>query len=96
MTLGFADLVDRLFRIDRRGEAIERRQEALIQAISSLADTVRITNAMVGEMMEWLKKPPSNDLADAFKALAAEVVEMRREIGELPAKVARAVTDGEV
>lgn len=75
---------------------MERRQEGMIQAISTLADTVRLTNAMLAELMEWLKKPPSNELSDALAQLAAEVAEMRKEIAALPEKVAKAVTDGEV
>lgn len=80
---------DRLVRM-------ERRQEMLIQAVTSLADTMGIAVAMLEEVAEWLKKPPSNDLPDALKQLATQVLEARREIGELPVKVARAVIDGEV
>lgn len=75
---------------------MERRQEIVIQAISTLADTAKITNAMLGELMEWLKKPPSNELSDALAKLASEVTEMRKEITALPEAVARAVIDGQV
>lgn len=75
---------------------MERRQEVVIQAISSLGDTAKITNAMLGELMDWLKKPPSNELSDALAKLAAEVAEMSKQIEELPAAVARAVIDGQV
>lgn len=75
---------------------MERGQQAAIQGISGLADTVRITNAMVAEVMEWLKKPPSSDLSDTIAALSAAVAEMRQEIRDLPAKVALAISDGEL
>lgn len=81
------------------GEAlarIERRQVAVIQGISGLADIGQVNNAMLAELMEWLKKPPSNDLADALSALSAAVSEMRQEIKDLPERVAKAVLDGEL
>lgn len=75
---------------------MERRQEAVIQGISGLADIGQINGAMLGELMEWLKQPPSNELSDVLKALVVEVAEMRKEIAALPEKVARAVIGGEV
>lgn len=78
---------------------MERRIEALIQAIAGdqgLHATAKLTNAMLAELMQWLKQPPSTDLADTLKALAAQMAEMRTEIAGLPDKVARAVLDGVV
>lgn len=75
---------------------MERGQQAVIQGISGLADIAQINTAMLEELMEWLKKPPSSDLADTLAALSASVAEMRQEIRDLPATVARAVTTGEV
>lgn len=68
---------------------MERRQEALIQATSSLIDTVRITNAMVAELMDWLKEPPSSDVSDLLKAILAR-------LEDLPERVAKAVLDREL
>lgn len=75
---------------------MERQQEAIIQGISGLAEIAQINNAMLAELMEWLKTPPSNGLSDALAALSAAVAEMRQEMAALPEKVARAVLDGEV
>lgn len=68
---------------------MERRQEALVQAIDGLANVITINNAMLTELMEWMKQPPSSELPDLIKALIAMVSEM-------PAKVAKAVLDGEL
>lgn len=75
---------------------MERRQEALIAGIDGLTDIMQMNIAMLTELMEWLKKPPSSELPDLLTALVATVDEMREEIRVLPAKVARAVTDGEL
>lgn len=75
---------------------MERRQEAVIQGISGLAEIGQVNNAMLAELMEWLKQPPSNELSDSLAALAASVAEMRQEISALPERVARAVLDGDV
>lgn len=75
---------------------MERRQEVVIQGITSLGDIMQVNNAMLAELMEWLKKPPSNELSDTLAALAMAVAEMRKEIAILPEAVARAVLDGEV
>lgn len=68
---------------------MERRQEAVIQAVVSLAGTVEITNTMIAEMMDWLKRPSSSDTADLLKAILAR-------LDALPERVAKAVLDGEV
>lgn len=75
---------------------MERRQEAVIQGISGLADIGQVNNAMLAELMEWLKQPPSNGLADTLAALAAALAEMQQQITVLPERVAKAVLDGEV
>lgn len=75
---------------------IERRQEALVGSIGMLADMVGINNALLTQMMEWLKKPPSSELGDLIASLVAMVTEMQGEIRALPAVVARAVVDGEL
>lgn len=75
---------------------VERRQETVIQGISGLADIGQVNNTMLAELTDWLKQPPSNDLTEALAALSAAVAEMRKEIAELPERLARAVLDGEV
>lgn len=75
---------------------MERRQEALVAAIGGLTDVVQTTNAMLADLMAWIKKPPSKELPDLLAALVQTVHEMRDEIREMPAKVARAVSDGEL
>jgi hypothetical protein len=75
---------------------MERRQEALIAGVDGLTDVMQMNTAMLTELMEWLKQPPSSDLPDLLGALVLAVNEMRDEIRALPEKVARAVTDGEV
>lgn len=75
---------------------MERRQEVVIQAMSTLADTVRLTNAMLAELMEWLKKPPSNELSDALAKLAAEVDALRGAIAVLPEAVIRGLRGGAI
>jgi hypothetical protein len=75
---------------------MERRQEALIAGVDGLTDVMQMNTAMLTELMEWLKKPPSSELPDLLSALVITVHEMRDEIRALPAKVARAVTDGEL
>lgn len=75
---------------------MERRQEVVIQAMSTLADTVRLTNAMLAELMEWLKKPPSNELSDALAKLAAEVDALRGAIAVLPEAVIRGLRGGSI
>jgi hypothetical protein len=68
----------------------------LIAAMSGLADIMGTNTAMLTELMDWLKQPPSSELPDLLSALVVTVHEMRDEIRALPAKVARAVTDGEL
>ena len=68
---------------------IERRQEALIQAVNRNTGTVEITHAVVTEMMEWLKTPPSHELSDTLKALVAMTTEQRDAIVRLCNDVAR-------
>lgn len=75
--------------VRKRLARMERRQEALVQAIDGLANVITINNAMLTELMEWMKQPPSSELPDLIKALIAMVSEM-------PAKVAKAVLDGEL
>lgn len=78
---------------------IERRIEALLQAVAGdegLHATVRITNAMLANLMEWLQKPPSNELSDTLRQLVVEVAEVREGMAALPEKVAKAVLNGEV
>jgi hypothetical protein len=75
---------------------MERRQEALIAGISGLVDIMQMNTAMLTELMEWLKQPPSSELPDLLQALVATIHEMREEIRVLPARVARAVVDGEL
>ena len=80
-----------------------QRQELMIAALRAHGETVATTNAMLAELMEWLQKPPSTDLRDALATLARAVDEgtgatevLARQIAAMPAKVARAVTTGEV
>lgn len=75
---------------------MERRQEALIGAIDGLVDVMTVNNAMLAELMAWMKEPPSTDLQDVLKAVLAAVEEMRAELHGLPEKVARAVLDGDL
>jgi len=84
-----ADDTERLARM-------ERRQEALVAGVDGLADIMQMNLAMLTELMEWLKKPPSSELPDLLSALVTTVDEMRDEIRALPEKVARAVLDGEL
>lgn len=79
-------------RLDR----FDRRQEAVVQAVSTLADTMQVMSATLEEIAEWLKKPPSSDLPDALKALTTQIRDMREEISKLPERVARTVSTGEI
>jgi hypothetical protein len=96
--------------IDQRMDRWERRQEALIASISGQTDVMVTTRDMLAELMTWLQKPPSSDLPDLIRALTlaltsvqeqviqhgAEVRNLGRKIGEVPAEVARAIRTGEV
>lgn len=81
---------------DDRLARMERRQEALIAGVDGLVDVMQMNTAMLTELMEWLKQPPSSELPDLLTAMVAAVDEMREEIRVLPAKVARAVMTGEL
>lgn len=70
---------------------IERRQEALVQAIDGLTDVMKMNTAMVVDLMEWLKEPPSSDTANLLKRLVA-CAEMSLElIMAMPDAVVRAI-----
>lgn len=75
---------------------MERRLEVLVQAISALTDVVQINNAMVAEALALLKQPPSSNLPNLLETLIAVVNDLRSDIRDLPAKVARAISTGEV
>jgi hypothetical protein len=85
-----------VFADSERLARMERRQEQMIAGIDGLADVMQMNVAMLTELIEWLKQPPSSELPDLLSALVSTVHEMRDEIRALPAKVARAVTDGEL
>lgn len=82
---------------------IERRQDIMIAAMNALADTMQVNNAMLAELAEWLKTPPSSALPELLEKLVATVGEqrlaihaMREEVHLLPERVARAVVHGEL
>lgn len=82
---------------------IEARQEAIIAGISGLADIMdthtemlMVTAKRQEDLEAWLKEPPKSDLPDLIKEWVAAMEGMQAQIAELPAAVARAVTDGEV
>jgi hypothetical protein len=89
--------------VENRLARIEARQEALVSSIHGLTDVMAQTRDLVVELMAWLQEPPSSDLSDALKAMAAALTEQSghlQTIGhvlvKLPAQVARAVSTGEV
>jgi hypothetical protein len=75
--------------------SIERRQEALVSAVGNLTEVVGTTNAMVAELTEWLKEPPSSDLPGILEDLAQAIREIRTDIKALPERVADVVNIGE-
>jgi hypothetical protein len=80
------------------------RQDMMIAAITSLGETMAITNAMVEKVLEWMQKPAGTELRDALLSLTVAVeanTAMVRDLAKrsalLPADVARAMmTTGEV
>lgn len=70
--------------------------DAIIAGIDGIAEILRIQSAMLRDLSEWLREPAGNELPTLLAQLVANVGEMRRELREMPAKVARAVKDGEI
>lgn len=58
---------------DDRLARMERQQQAIIQAVSTLSDTIKINNSLLAKLMDWLKEPPSSDVADLLKAIVAKL-----------------------
>lgn len=80
------DIRDQLARM-------ERRQEAVIQAVSGLADVMQVNTAMLADLMAWLKEPPKSDLTDLVKALVTKLDVVLAAVLEVPEKVADALDD---
>jgi hypothetical protein len=83
------EITDRVFAAH-----VLERQEHLISAMHNMLDTQEIIRDTCFEirdemrqLAEWLREPPSNDLADAIRALAevvsAHIVEDRDRHQEL-------------
>ena len=62
---------------------MERRQEAIIQAINLQTEAVTAVGAMVQRIDDFLRQPPSSDLADTLRAILAAVTEINAMVTEL-------------
>jgi hypothetical protein len=62
---------------------MERRQEMVIEAINVQTEVIGMGNTMIAELLEAAKKPPSTELVDLIRALAAMVAEMRGEVSAM-------------
>jgi hypothetical protein len=79
----------------------ERRQEELIATLHAILDGLDATRGQLGEIVAWLRQPPSDDLPELLRALVAandaaqaELAQLTARIDALPAAVAQAVAAG--
>jgi hypothetical protein len=84
-------------------ERIERRQLSTLAVVDEILGVLETHTEMLAaidasqkELAEWLREPPSSDMADLLKRLTASVERMEIRLSVLPADVARAVHDGEL
>jgi len=61
-------------------ERVEQRQEAMIASLNRLVSGMGIQQAMLEEIMAWLKKPPSSELPDLLRQLIDAVLALQARI----------------
>lgn len=96
--------------IEERLIRLERRQEDLIATLGDLAGIVGTNHDLLQELMEWLQKPASTELADLLKSvvvavteqgerintLSGIIIQLGGRIGDVPVRVAELLRTGVV
>jgi len=65
----------------------ERRQEDVIATLHAILDGLDATRGQLGEIVAWLRQPPSDDLPELLRALVAANDATRAELAQLVAQI---------
>ena len=85
---------------DTQLAVVERRQEALIQGVAQMNDTLGLLSAMLEQILKAATQPPpKSELAEALQRIAAILTEQQEALTTLddrlltlPDKIAEALT----
>ena len=80
-----------LQEINAKLTQIRRQQDAIIMAVNANTDGLGILAAQVAEVVAWMNKPASTDLADAIKAMTAAIQAVEAAVSASPQRIANAV-----
>ena len=80
-------------RVEDRLAKIELRQEATVQAVNRVLDSLETQTELLRELLEWANKPASSDLADALQKLEIAIRTLFEQVAAMPALVSEAVAE---
>ena len=80
-------------RVEDRLAKIELRQEATVQAVNRVLDSLETQTELLRELLEWANKPASSDLAEALQKLEIAIRTLFEQVAATPALVSEAVAE---
>ena len=80
-------------RVEDRLAKIELRQEATVQAVNRVLDSLETQTELLRELLEWANKPASPDLAEALQKLEIAIRTLFEQVAAMPALVSEAVAE---
>jgi len=80
-------------RVEDRLAKIELRQEATVQAVNRVLDSLETQTELLRELLEWANQPASSDLAEALQKLEIVIRTLFEQVAAMPALVSEAVAE---
>jgi len=80
-------------RVEDRLAKIELRQEATVQAVNRVLDSLETQTALLRELVDWANKPASPDLAEALQKFEIAIRTLFEHVAAMPALVSEAVAE---
>lgn len=73
--------------IGERLDRLEQRQEALVQGVTLMNETLGIHSAMLEQILTAATQPPSNDLTEALERIGALLADQTKAVRTLEASL---------